>query len=160
MSIMRTQNQRNGLFSLPNTDSGTSSDSDYKPHGYIVLCRTCSHCTDSDSDSNLDSDLQLLLYPILGWISVPGLEYESVSGCKIKACLHVPSSSLCLFPSNLHCVNGDGPFDGENGFCAQSACQTVRFHWHSVKFDSDRHGHGSGDGMCKQALNHHFSHIQ
>ena len=30
----------NGLFTL--TDS--------KPNGYIVLCRTCSHCTDSDLD--------------------------------------------------------------------------------------------------------------
>ena len=32
------------------TDSGTDSGLDLKPDGYIVLCRTCSHCTDSDSD--------------------------------------------------------------------------------------------------------------
>ena len=32
-----------GLFTL----SGTDSDSDFKADGYIVLCRNCSHCTDS-----------------------------------------------------------------------------------------------------------------
>ena len=36
----------------------------------------------------------------------------------LKACLHAPSPapspSLCL--SNLHCVNGDGLFDGQIGF--------------------------------------------
>ena len=26
----------------------TDSDSDSKPNGYVVLCRTCSHCTNSD----------------------------------------------------------------------------------------------------------------
>ena len=40
----------NGLFTLTETDSGTDSDLDSKPSGYIVLCRTCSHCTDSDLD--------------------------------------------------------------------------------------------------------------
>ena len=35
---------RNGSFTLPDTDL------DSKPDGYIVLCRTCSHCTDSDSN--------------------------------------------------------------------------------------------------------------
>ena len=36
---------RNGLIiTLPD------SDSDSKPNGYIVPCRRCSHCTDSDSD--------------------------------------------------------------------------------------------------------------
>ena len=42
-----------GSFTLRSTDSGTmgtDSDSDFKPDDYIVLCRTCSHCTDSDSD--------------------------------------------------------------------------------------------------------------
>ena len=33
-----------GLVTLPD------SNSDSKLDGYIVLCRTCSHCTDSDSD--------------------------------------------------------------------------------------------------------------
>ena len=33
----------NGLRTLPDTDSGTDSDSDSKPDGYIVLCKTCSH---------------------------------------------------------------------------------------------------------------------
>ena len=32
------------------TDSGADSDSDSRSYGYIVLCRTCSHRTDSDSD--------------------------------------------------------------------------------------------------------------
>ena len=40
-----------GLFTLPETDSGTDLDSGSKPHCYIVQCRTCSHCTDSDLDS-------------------------------------------------------------------------------------------------------------
>ena len=39
-----------GSFTLPQTDSVMDSDSDSKPNGYIVLRRTCSHCTDSDSD--------------------------------------------------------------------------------------------------------------
>ena len=38
----------NGSFTLTETDSGTDSDS--KPDSYIVLCRTCSHFTDSESD--------------------------------------------------------------------------------------------------------------
>ena len=38
----------NGSFTLPQTDSGTDSDLDSKPDGYIVLYRTCSHCTESD----------------------------------------------------------------------------------------------------------------
>ena len=33
-------------FTLPEKDSSTDSDSDSKPNGYIVLFRTCSHCTD------------------------------------------------------------------------------------------------------------------
>ena len=32
----------------------------------------------------------------------------------VRGCLHVPSPCPC--PSYLHCLNGDGPFDGENGF--------------------------------------------
>ena len=35
---------------MTGTDSGADSDSDSKLDGYIVLCRTRSHCTDSDSD--------------------------------------------------------------------------------------------------------------
>ena len=53
----------------------------------------------------------------------------------LRACLHVPSPwpSTCPCPSNLHCVNGDGLFDGEKGFCTQSAHQMVYFHWHNIK---------------------------
>ena len=43
-----------GLFTFQVTDSGTDSDSDSKPDNYIVLCRTCSHCTDSDPYLDLD----------------------------------------------------------------------------------------------------------
>ena len=43
-------NVYNGLFTLTETDSGTESDSDSKPDGYIVLCRTCTHCTDLNLD--------------------------------------------------------------------------------------------------------------
>ena len=35
-------------FTLTGTDLDTDSDS--KPDGYIVLWKTCPHCTDSDSD--------------------------------------------------------------------------------------------------------------
>ena len=61
-------------------DSGTDSDSDSKPDGYIVPYRTCSHCIDLDSDANLDSDPHSLLYPFLGRISKPRLGSEAVSG--------------------------------------------------------------------------------
>ena len=47
---------------------------------------------------------------------------------QLKACLHVPS------PSNLHCVNRDGLFDRQNGFC-----QTVHFHWHIDKWTRRRY---------------------
>ena len=53
------------------------------------------------------------------------------AGENVRACLHVLSPYP--FPSNLHCVNGDRPVDGENGFCTQSACEMVRFYWHNVK---------------------------
>ena len=46
-----TQNLYYGSFTLTETDSDTESDSDSKLDGYIVLCRTCSHCTDSDADN-------------------------------------------------------------------------------------------------------------
>ena len=46
-----------GSFTLLEMDSGTDSDSDSKSDGYIALCRTCSHCTDLDSDP-----YSLLLY--------------------------------------------------------------------------------------------------
>ena len=38
----------NGSFILLDMDSGTDSVCNF--NGYIVLCRTCSHCTDSDWD--------------------------------------------------------------------------------------------------------------
>ena len=40
----------NDSFTLSETGSGMGSDSDSKPNGYIVLYRTCSHCTDLDPD--------------------------------------------------------------------------------------------------------------
>ena len=38
-----------GLFALSDLDSVSDSDLHYKPYGYIVLCRTCFHDSDSDS---------------------------------------------------------------------------------------------------------------
>ena len=55
----------NGSFTLTETDSDTDSDLDSKPNGYIVLCRTCSHCTDSDSDP-----YSLFLHRIGIWVLV------------------------------------------------------------------------------------------
>ena len=60
-----------GSFILPETNSGTDSDSDSKLHGYTALYtynKTCSHCTDSDSDpysiSAWDRKPSLSPYPI------------------------------------------------------------------------------------------------
>ena len=55
------------LFTLTETDSGTDSDSDSKPNGYIVLCRTCSDCTDSDS---LLSPFTMTLTANLGHVAI------------------------------------------------------------------------------------------
>ena len=45
-----------GLFTLPDMDSDTDSNSDSKLDGYIVLCRNCSQRDDSNLDSNPDWD--------------------------------------------------------------------------------------------------------
>ena len=39
-----------GSFTLMEMDLSVNLDSDFKLDGYIVLCRTCPHCTDSDLD--------------------------------------------------------------------------------------------------------------
>ena len=56
-------------------NSGTESDLDSKPDDYILLCRACSHCADSDSHPYPDP-----VATFLGQICVPGLESESVFG--------------------------------------------------------------------------------
>ena len=43
-----------GLFTLPDTDLDTDSETDSKRSGYIVLYRNCFHCTDLDTDSYKD----------------------------------------------------------------------------------------------------------
>ena len=48
-----------------------------------------------------------------------------------------------------HCVNGDGPIDGKNGFCTHFAHQMVCLHSHNVNFTD---GNGDGDGKCKQSV--------
>ena len=58
-----------GLILLPDTDRNLDS----KPNGYIVLYRNCSHCTDSDLDSDPYLDHRSLLYSFLGWISMRGI---------------------------------------------------------------------------------------
>ena len=41
------------LFTLPDSDTDSNSDSDYKPNGYVTLCGMIhSYCTESDSDSS------------------------------------------------------------------------------------------------------------
>ena len=62
------------------------------------------------------------------WLQSVFLDYKPTYR-EIRACLYLPSPC----PSNLHCVNGDEPFDEENGFCTQSTHQTACFHWHNVK---------------------------
>ena len=78
VSIFWEQYLCNGLFTLPETDLDTDSDSNSKPCGYIVLYRNCSHCMEFDCDPK--SDPQLLPFPFLGQISVPESESESVFG--------------------------------------------------------------------------------
>ena len=46
----------NDLFTLP--DSNSDSDTGCKPNGYIVLCKTFSHCTESYSDCYPNCQLQ------------------------------------------------------------------------------------------------------
>ena len=37
---MAYSDRTHGLFTLPDSDTDTNSDSNYTPNGYIVLCRT------------------------------------------------------------------------------------------------------------------------
>ena len=46
----------NGLNTLLDSNMGTDLGSDSKPDGCIALCRTCSHCTDSDSGQKSESE--------------------------------------------------------------------------------------------------------
>ena len=69
----------NGWLTLPDTDSVTESDLDSKPDGYIILCRKCSHYT--DSDPYIDFDPQSRLYPFLAWLYRIGIRV-CVRHCK------------------------------------------------------------------------------
>ena len=65
-----------------------------------------------------------------------------------------------------HCVNGNRPFDGQNGFCAMEtdrlmdrmgSVPILPVKWTitigiMLNFDGDGDRHGDGDGRCKQAL--------
>ena len=53
----------------------------------------------------------------------------------LKACLHIPipSPTPSPSPSSLHCVNSDGPSDGQNGCGTDSARQIACHHWHNHK---------------------------
>ena len=42
------------------------------------------------------------------------------------------SMSVSVTVKVYHCVNRNGPFDGQNGFCTHSAHQTDRHHRHNV----------------------------
>ena len=95
------QYQIDGLFTLPDTDSDTNSDSDCKHNGYIVLCRTCSHCTDSDYDSDPDPDPVIVNVPVFGtdiciWIGIRVLAGHGV-GCGLQTqWLH------CTYTEHVH----------------------------------------------------------
>ena len=45
-------NVNNSLFTLLASDNDSNSDSDCKPNGYIIICRTFHTTMESDSDSN------------------------------------------------------------------------------------------------------------
>ena len=84
----RENGPRYGLFKLTETDSGTDSDSDSKPNCYVVLFRTCWHCTDSaqsllpisstvqesESESILESVSSCLNEPVIGCLHLRGPE--------------------------------------------------------------------------------------
>ena len=55
------------------------------------------------------------------------------SRAALKVCWHSVCLSLHQCPSNLHCVNEDGPFDRQNGYRVHSAHQTVRLYWYNDK---------------------------
>ena len=86
----------------PGSTTGTDSDSDSKPDGYIVLCRTCSQCTDSDLDPNS-------LFPcrtgIRVWVRTPvrlcqcKLAIMSICEEKVMASLwnNIEKSSLFIY---------------------------------------------------------------
>ena len=78
----------------------------------------------------LRHDVVLHLEVICTFITKPPVVIRP-SSLNLKARLHVPCPSPS--PWNLHCVNGNRPFDPQNGFCTYSVCQTVRFHWHNDK---------------------------
>ena len=46
------------LFTLSDLNIDSNSDSNCKLNGYIVLCRTFSHGTESDSDANFNCELE------------------------------------------------------------------------------------------------------
>ena len=71
-----------GLFSLPDTDSGTNSNSDSKPDGYIVLHGTCLHYMDWNLDSNPDLDSQSLQYPFYR----PQTKFAKVMFSQVSVC--------------------------------------------------------------------------
>ena len=48
------RSQGNGLFTLPDSNSNSYSDSDSKPDGYIVLCRSFHIGSDPDPDPCTD----------------------------------------------------------------------------------------------------------
>ena len=71
----------------------------------------------------------------------------ALNGPTLKACLHLLSPSPSPCPSNLHCVNEDGPFDVQNPFCLSNGPSPR----HNVK-NFDGYGDGDGNGKCKQTL--------
>ena len=84
---------------------GTDSDSNSKPDGYIVLCRTCSHCTDSDPyftgvftlpDTNTDTD-KMGLQPNCICVSVGVGVCVSVGQCEhLHTILYNPFLSVSV----------------------------------------------------------------
>ena len=83
-----------------------------------------------------------------GFFGFPASEIQHIKG--LFTCTVSVSVSVTI--KVYHCVNGNSPLDGQNGFCTHSACQTDRTIGTMLNFDGDGDGHGDGDGTCKQAL--------
>ena len=110
--------------SLLDSDSDLESDLDSKPYDYIVLCRTCFHCTDSDSDLGPFSKWASLpngccthfraRFLSQGQVSIP-ITYISIRGSEFKpkpmekSC--IVQESMSKFKSESKSGNGNKPLD-------------------------------------------------
>ena len=106
-----------------------------------IDCSVSGQCPDPSGDTRF----RLPAVATVAGLTSAGRTYKinSTVNClrtAAKVCLHVPTPSPSLSKFNI-CVNGDRPFDRQNGFQIHSAHQR----WHNVNFKGD----GDSMGTCK-----------